>query len=80
MSDRAKVYQIRKKWMTAHNSYSFRYYKYFDFKLLSHIMKLYQSGKSHVSFNDAIIMLDTETSKEVPGTNCKNYIVVLLLM
>lgn len=75
MSDRAKVYQIRKKWMTAHNSYSFRYYKYFDFKLLSHIMKLYQSGKSHVSFNDAIIMLDTETSKEVPGTNCKNYVV-----
>ena len=75
MSDRSKAYQYKKKWMTQHNSYSFRYWKYFDFKLLSHIMKIGQSGKNDVSYNDAIIMLDTETSKEVPGTVCKNYIV-----
>lgn len=75
MSDRSKVYQIRKKWMTLHNSYSFRYWKYFDFSLLSHIMKIGQSGKNDVSYNDAIIMLDTETSKETPGTVCRNYIV-----
>ena len=75
MSDRGKVYQIRKKWMTQNNSYTFRYYKYYDYTFLQKIMKLYRSGKAHESYNDCVIMLDTETSKETPGTVCKNYIV-----
>ena len=75
MSDAGKMYQSRKKWMSRHNSYTFRYYKYYDYTFLKNIMKIYQSGKAHVSFNRCIIMLDTETSKEVPGTICKNYVV-----
>lgn len=39
-------------------------------------MYLTRSGKDHgETFNDCIIMLDTETSKERPNTVCKNYIV-----
>lgn len=39
-------------------------------------MYLTRGGKGHgETYNDCIIMLDTETSKEMPGTVCKNYIV-----
>ena len=76
MSDRALLYQKRKSWMIRHNSYSFRYYKYFDYSLLSQIMYIRRPGKgTKDSYNDVIIMADTETSKEVPGTVCKNYVV-----
>lgn len=62
--------------MIRHNSYSFRYWKYFDFTILNKIMFLYRAGKKQSeSYNDCIIMLDTETSKEAAGTVCKNYIV-----
>ena len=62
MSDRGKVYQIRKKWMTQNNSYTFRYCKYYDYTFLQKIMKLYRSGKAHESYNECVIMLVTETS------------------
>lgn len=43
-------------------------------------MYLTRSGKGHgETFNDCIMMLDTETSKEIPGTICENYIVAWTL-
>lgn len=75
MSDRGKLYQIRKKWFKRNCSYSFRYFKYFDYGILSNVMKLYRSGKSSECYNDCIIMLDTETSKEAAGEVCRNYVV-----
>lgn len=76
MSSRSQVYEIRKKWMEKNNSYSFRYYKYFNFDILKKIMTISRGTKAKTdSFNDCIIMFDTETSKEKTGCVCSNYIV-----
>lgn len=76
MSDRAALYQSRKSWMIRHNSYSFRYFKFFDYDILSKIMYVRRAGKGKGdSYNDVIIMADTETSKEIPQNICKNYVV-----
>lgn len=54
-----------------------KHFLQFDYSILDNIMYTARSGRGHdnETFNDVIIMLDTETSKEVPGTVCKNYIV-----
>ena len=58
------------------HSYSFIYYKFFDYSILRHISVIGRKGKSNnETYNDIIIMADTETSKETPGTVCKNYVV-----
>lgn len=58
------------------HSYSFIYYKFFDYSILRHISVIGRKGKSNnETYNDIIIMADTETSKETPGTICKNYVV-----
>ena len=64
-----------KSWMIRHSSYSFRFYKYFDYGIFGHIPKIYRSGKKGESYTDAVIMLDTETSKERAGEVCENYVV-----
>ena len=74
MSTRSKLAESRKNWLIRHNSYSFRFYKYFNFDILSKIMTIYR-GKNGDSYNDVIIMADTETSKETAGTVCRNYVV-----
>lgn len=67
--------------MIRHHSYSMKYYNSFDYSILDNIMYISRPGKGHdgETFNDVIMMLDTETSKEVPGTVCKNYIVAWTL-
>ena len=66
-----------RNWMIRHNSYHFIYYKYFDFSKLNHINYIGRAGKGKdgITFNDVIIMLDTETSKKIPNTVCKNHVV-----
>lgn len=61
--------------------YSFRFYKFFDYTLLRDIRYIMRSGraKTRDTYNDCIIMLDTETSKERPGEVCKNYVVAWTL-
>ena len=62
--------------MIRHNSYSFLYYKYFDFSRLSHLGTIRRGGQKHGElYNNVIIMADTETSKENSGTICRNYVV-----
>lgn len=47
----------------------------FDYTLLDHIMKRRQKGKGESkSFNDIIIMADTETSKKVSDCVCVNHV------
>lgn len=76
MSDRSELYKRRAEWIRNHSSYSFRYFKYFDFQLLSYIMTIKRSGaKNSETFNDCIIMFDTETSKEKACCVCSNYVV-----
>ena len=58
------------------HSYSFIYYKFFDYSILRHISVIGRKGKSNnETYNDILIMADTETSKETPGAVCKNYVV-----
>ena len=77
---RHELYAKRKEWLIRHHSYSMSYYDSFDYSILKNIMYLTRSGKGHgETFNDVIMMLDTETSKETPGTICKNYIVAWTL-
>jgi len=67
---------IRKDWLIRHHRYSFCRFDSFNYDILHNIMYLYRPGKNHgEKYNDCIIMADTETSKEVPGTVCKNYVV-----
>ena len=62
--------------MIRHHSYSFINYRFFDFSVLENISYVCRKGKKNSeTYNDVIIMADTETSKEVPGTVCKNYVV-----
>lgn len=76
MSERMALYRSRKSWMIRHNSYSFRYYKFFDFNILKNIIYIKRPGKGqNDTYNDVLIMADTETSKEEAGKICKNYVV-----
>ena len=78
--NRHDLYKKRKDWMIRHSSYSFTYYDNYDYSILKNIMYLTRSGKGHgETYNDCIMMLDTETSKEIPGTVCKNYVVAWTL-
>ena len=81
MSTRADLYKSRRRWMIRHSPYSFLYYKYFDFAILNNVMYLRRAGKGKngPSYNDCIIMVDTETSKEKEKTVCKNYVVAWTL-
>ena len=58
------------------HSYGFLFYKFFDYTILGNISAIGRKGRgNNVTFNDVIIMADTETSKEVAGKVCKNYVV-----
>ena len=71
-----EVIAARKNWLIGHNSYAFIFWKYFDYSKLERIAYIGRSGKNHgETYNDVIIMADTETSKEKPGTVCRNYVV-----
>lgn len=58
--------------------YSFIYYKDFDFKLLDNISYKYRAGRSKgetESYNDIVLMGDTETSKKVSDKVDHNHVV-----
>lgn len=56
--------------------YVFQYYKDFDLKRLKCVPYKRKPGRQQDdrSFNDAVIMADTETSKKVPGAVEKNHV------
>lgn len=73
----SSIIKSRKEWMIRHNSYAFTPYQFFDYVKLSKICYIYKTGRARekVTYNDCIIMADTETSKEAPGVVCRNYVV-----
>ncbi len=62
---RNELYNIRKNWLERHWSYQIIYWDKFDYNILSNIMYRKRSGRgSNATYNDIIIMADTETSKK----------------
>lgn len=81
MNEKTAEYRRNKDRLIRRCPYSFRFYKFFNYSLLRDIRYVKRSGRSQTrdTWNDCIIMLDTETSKEEPGTVCKNYVVAWTL-
>ena len=73
---RAELYKTRSDWLRSHWEYERIRFNNFDYSILDEIMTIKRPGRGHNdSYNDCIIMLDTETSKEKPNSVCSNYIV-----
>lgn len=73
---RYQLYNKRRDFFQNEHKYKLVEYKDFDFSLLNQIMYITRAGcKQGETFNDCIIMADTETSKERYKENCKNYVV-----
>lgn len=67
--------KIRAGYLDRHLAYSMTYWENFNYKILSNIMYLYRAGRgSNDSYNDVIIMADTETSKKSSGVH-ENHVV-----
>ena len=66
---RKQLYEKNRRELLIRHSYKMVYFDYFDFSFFKKIMTLGRNGKNkNLTYNDVIIMLDTETSKETPGT------------
>ena len=66
MKEIDKIREYYKTKIQAHE-YQFCHYKKFDYSILKYIMYKKKGGSGdHTSFNDVIIMADTETSKKKP--------------
>lgn len=66
MRERDQIRRANEKYIVGLD-YVYCHYKKFDFNILKHISYLYPAGVGRrVSYNDAIIMVDTETSKKAP--------------
>lgn len=60
---------IRRSWLDKHQPYNMLYYSLFNYATLDNIFYRQKSGKKNSgTYNDIIIMFDTETSKSAPNT------------
>lgn len=65
---RSELYKIRKKWFGDNWEYECTKWNEFDFSIFDQIMYKYKRGRgSNDSYNDCIVMADTETSKKAPN-------------
>ena len=74
---RRQLYNLRRDFFQNKHKYQMILWSDFDFSIFEKIMYIARSGKNHDGeiYNDCIIMADTETSKEIPGSVCQNYVV-----
>ena len=74
---RWQVYNKRRDYFQNEHKYKMVLWSEFDFSLFEKIMYIARSGKNHTGefYNDCIIMADTETSKEMKESVCRNYVV-----
>ena len=66
-----EVYEIKRKYIEKYNQYSMCHYTQFNYDILSKaILKRYKAGRgdNKTTYNDIIIMCDTETSKSAENT------------
>lgn len=80
---RHELYKIRENWLKKNLKYKMSYWSDYDYSILSNILYKCRSGRGiNNTFNDCIIMADTETSKKQVDENyvdefyfeIKNYI------
>lgn len=72
----AEVYDKRKAFLNRFFPYVFVHYSLYNYGILRNIMTVRRAGAgSNSSYNRAIIMLDTETSKKDPSIRGENHIV-----
>ena len=65
--NQTRLKSIRTRWIRDNIEYKRCYYKDFDYKVLNNTMYYCKKGKGrHGTYNDIIIMADTETSKKIP--------------
>lgn len=74
---RYQLYNKRREYFQNEHKYKMVLWSEFDFSIFNQIMYILRAGNGHndESYNDVIIMCDTETSKEISNTNCRNYVV-----
>lgn len=74
---RWQLYNIRQDYFQNKHKYQLSDWNKFDYTILNKIMYITRAGQGHYNetYNDCIIMADTETSKEKAGIQCKNYVV-----
>lgn len=59
-----KLYNMRLEWLQKHNKYELKFWSDFNYKILNNVMYYKRAGRgSNNTYNDVIIMADTETSK-----------------
>lgn len=77
--DRKELYKIRKE--IVHNrKYIMCYWANYNYTFLQNIMYVFRSGRGdNTSYDDCIIMLDTETSKKYPDKVDKNHVVAFTI-
>ena len=73
--NRRQLYKIRQNYFDKWQ-YSFTYWNKFNYDLLSNIMYRRRAGRNeNDTYNDCIIMFDTETSKKNPDVIGQNHVV-----
>ena len=71
-----KIYEARKKQIQSKGPYQLYHWTDFDYTILQSILYKKRAGRgSNRSYNDIIIMADTETSKKAADTVCENHVV-----
>ena len=73
---RTELYNIRRDYLSKHHSYKMVHWIDFNYAILNNIMYRKRAGRgSNNTYNEAIIMADTETSKK----KLQIYIIIMLL-
>lgn len=73
---RETLYKNRLEYLNLHLPYKMTYFKNFDFSVLKNILWSKRAGRgSNATYNDAIIMADTETSKKDRSGIHENHVV-----
>ena len=68
--------KMRERYLDRHLPYRMTYFESFDFRILRNIMYLRKTGNGgHDTYNDCIIMADTETSKKQRRGIAENHVV-----
>lgn len=73
---RTELYNIRRDYLSKHHSYKMVHWIDFNYAILNNIMYRKRAGRgSNNTYNEAIIMADTETSKKVATNIYHNHVV-----
>ena len=73
---RQALLHLRRSYFHNEHKYTCTHWRDFDFDVLNKIMYITRAGRGdNDTYNDVILMFDTETSKQTLNTVCSNYVV-----